>query len=272
MKREKLDISNYLPTILRIALGVIFITGGYKLAFAPDRVALAASYTNPAKGWISPYFVDAITNGLGFEIGAFLAIQGWIEMLLGLLLVLGVLTPVVGVLVGFMFWSFTIANPIVGEIRLSRDIALMGLCLALAVAGPGAGSIDSLVRGKQEFYAERRDAVLLIIRFSLAYTLIASSLFSGGVMSNHLNTTIPVIFVLLLGVFLVIGVYPQWIMAIIFLWMLYIVPASWIAKGFFLGLDSAKREFGFLAGSFFYLFSGVITGPDCWAWPKKRDS
>lgn len=43
-----------LPTILRGALGIIFITGGTKLTFAPDPVSLAQSYPNPAKGWISP--------------------------------------------------------------------------------------------------------------------------------------------------------------------------------------------------------------------------
>ncbi len=37
-----------LPTILRVALGILFITGGTKLAFAPDPVSLAQSYTNPA--------------------------------------------------------------------------------------------------------------------------------------------------------------------------------------------------------------------------------
>ena len=37
-----------LPTFLRVALGIIFITGGTKLTFAPDPVSLAQSYTDPA--------------------------------------------------------------------------------------------------------------------------------------------------------------------------------------------------------------------------------
>ena len=64
-----------LPTILRWALGIIFITGGTNLTFAPDPVSLAQSYPNPAKGWIFPNFVDVIANGLGMDVGAFLGIH-----------------------------------------------------------------------------------------------------------------------------------------------------------------------------------------------------
>lgn len=49
-------------------------------------------------------------------------------------------------------------------------------------------------------------------------------------------------------------------MAVVSLWMLYLIPASVVTKGLFPGLDSVKREIGFLAASLVY----VVLGPDRW--------
>ena len=259
-------------TILRIALGVIFVTGGFKLAFHADPAALVASYSDPDKGWISPIIVDVIQNTLRVELGAFLQIQGWIEMLLGLALILGIYTSLVAIVVGLLFWAFTVANPVAGQIRLSRDIALMGLCFALAIGGPGAFSLDKRFRNTREFVGGRKDILLLLIRLSLAYTFLASAIFSGGVLSNHLNTTLPLVAVFLLGVLLAVGVFPKWIMAIVLLWMIYLLPVNLFAKGFYMGLDSVKRELGFLAGSLVYMLIAFVSGHDRWSWPRSKAS
>ena len=51
---------DYLFAVLRIGLGLVFIIGGWKLVFPtsfgiPDHEVLAASFTDPQKGWISPF-------------------------------------------------------------------------------------------------------------------------------------------------------------------------------------------------------------------------
>jgi uncharacterized membrane protein YphA (DoxX/SURF4 family) len=253
-----------LVALLRIALGVIFVVGGIKLAFLGDTAALVASYIDPAKGWIAPVFQDQITQRLGLSVGVFLRSQGLVEILLGLLMILGLGTRVVAVMMGLLFWSFAVANPVAGEIRLSRDIALMGLCVAVALSGAGVWSVDARVWQRPDTFAQRRDSVLLLIRLSLAYTLLASAVFVHGPFANPLTTTLPVVLVGLMGVLLAAGVGPQWLMALLFVWMLYVLPAQMLAKGLFGGLDAAKRELGFLVAALVYLW----LGPDRWSWPK----
>lgn len=135
-------------SLVRISLGIIFIVGGLKLAFptlfgVSGHEALAQAYIDPQSGWISPFFAQKITDVLGVSVGSFLAVQGWIEMTVGIAMVLGIFTPMVAVSMGLMFWSFTVANPVIGEIRLSRDLALAGLCAAVALAGGGPWSLET---------------------------------------------------------------------------------------------------------------------------------
>jgi uncharacterized membrane protein YphA (DoxX/SURF4 family) len=247
-----------------VVLGVIFIFGGIKIAFPADPAALAASYINPTNGWISPFFATLIQETLGFSVSTFLKIQGLMEIGLGVMMVMGLFTPVVAIVMGLMFWSFTIANPVLGEIRLSRDIALMGLCFVVAFAGASAWSMDAQIRGLNFKFLERKDALLLFIRLSVAFPLLASAVFSGGVLNNPLNTTLPNPLVFLLGVLLAAGVFPRWILAFVFLWLLYPLAGSLMSKGIFWGLEGVKREVGFLAAAFVYFMSG----PDRWSWPK----
>lgn len=112
----------------------------------PDAAALEAGYIDPATGWISAFFADQITGRLGLEIATFLRWQGLVDIALGALMIAGIFTPVVAILMALMFWSFTVANPVVGEIRLSRDLALAGLCIAVALAGAGTWSVDGWLR------------------------------------------------------------------------------------------------------------------------------
>ena len=252
--------------ILRIALGIVFVIGGIKLAFLGETSALVASYTNPDKGWMSAVFADKITQTLGVSVGTFLRSQGWLEMFLGLLMILGIGTRVVAVIIGLMFWSFTVANPIAGEIRLSRDIALMGLCFAVALAGAGAWSLDGRLWQRRFTFSQYQDGVLILIRLSLAYTLLTSAVFASGPFANHLNTTLPIAIVFVFGALLAVGLRPHWVMGLLGLWMLYIVVTSIGAKGIYFGLDSAKRELGFLAGAVVY----ALLGPDRWAWLERQ--
>lgn len=262
--------SDHFVSILRVTLGVIFVIGGLKLAIPTlfgiaDVESLAQSYIDPTRGWISPLFAQRITQGLGISIGTFLQIQGLIEMVMGLTMICGVFTPMVAVTMGCMFWSFTIASPIAGEIRLSRDLALMGLCFAVAVSGASTWSIDSWRRQDSKF-RERRNLVLVMVRLSLAFTLVVSAIFSGGILNNPLNTTLPVLVVFGLGVALAVGLVPRWLMVLIGLWMIYLITTTLWVKGWLPGLDSIKREIGLFAGGLLY----AASGPDRWSYPRPK--
>lgn len=266
---QKLE-SDHLVTTLRIALGVIFVVGGLKLALPtlfgiPDSGALAQSYVDPANGWISPFFAEKLERGLGMSIGKFLELQGLVEIGMGVAMICGIFTRMVAVAMGLMFWAFTIASPVVGEIRLSRDLALMGLCFAVAISGASTWSVDRLRRHEGQF-GERRNFVLITVRVSLAFTMVVSAVFSGGVLSNPLNTTLPVLLVLALGVALAAGIVPRWITAFVSIWMLYVIATTLWAQGWLVGLDSIKREVGLLAGSLLYTGSG----PDRWSYPRPE--
>jgi len=250
---------------------VIFVIGGLKLAMpqlfgVPNYEVLAQGYIDPAKGWISPFFAHQITEALGIPVSRFLQLQGWIEICVGMVMIVGLFTPMVAVGMGLMFWAFTVANPVVGEIRLSRDLGLMGLCFAVALSGFSTLSLDRLWLRRSSVLDNRRDPVMLMIRLSLAYPLLASALFFGGVLDNPLNTTLPVGLVFIAGVLLAVGVLPRWLMLLVCLWMLYILLATLSSKGFLLGLDLVKRELGFLIASLVYF----ISGPDRWVWPKPN--
>jgi hypothetical protein len=106
--------------------------------------------------------------------------------------------------------------------------------------------------------------VLILLRLSLAYPLLASAVFHSAPFTNPLNTTVPVVVVLVLGVLLAAGVYPQWLMGLLSLWMGYVVAASMLTQGAYVGLDAAKRELGLLAVAVVY----ALLGPDRWTWPK----
>ena len=253
-------------TVLRVALGVVFIIGGIKLAFLGETNALVTSYLDPNKGWLSQVFADKITQLLSVEVGTVLRTQGLVEIVLGLLLAFGVGARVVAVIMGLMFWVFAVANPVAGEIRLSRDLALMGCCFAVALAGPGVWSVDQRLWQRRSSYDACQDGVLILLRLSLAFTLLTSAVFADGPFANHLNSTLPIGMVFVMGALLAVGLRPHWIMGIVSLWMLYVVATSIGAKGIYFGLDSAKRELGFLAGALAY----TLLGPDRWAWLEPR--
>jgi uncharacterized membrane protein YphA (DoxX/SURF4 family) len=255
-------------TGLRVALGIIFIIGGIKLAFLGDTSALATSYTHPETGWLSPVFADKITQLLGIGVGPFLRTQGWVEIVLGLLMALGVGTRVVAVIMGLMFWVFAVANPVAGEIRLSRDLALMGCCFAVAFAGAQVWSVDGHLWQRRSTFASYQDGILVLIRLSLAFTLLTSAVFAAGPFANHLNTTLPIVLVLGMGALLAVGLRPHWVMGLLALWMLYVIATSMGAKGIYVGLDSVKRELGLFAAAVVY----ALLGPDRWAWLEPRTS
>ncbi len=240
-------------------LALVLLIGGIRIGFPANAEDLANSYINPTSGFIGPIFVPVITETLGVSVATFLRIQGWLEIGMALMLLRGgINVKVVGIMGAMMFWMFAVANPIAGEIRLSRDVALAGLCIALALTGPQGWSVDG------EF--KNRHVVLLLVRLSLAYTLAVSGLFTEGVFANAFNTTLPPSMVFWIGVVLGLGLFPRWVMAGIGVWISILIGWSLFKSGLLWGLEDMKREVGLWGGAVLY----ALLGPDRWAWPKPR--
>jgi uncharacterized membrane protein YphA (DoxX/SURF4 family) len=246
--------------VVRVTLGLILIIGGIKIAFPPDPARLAAAYIDPAKGWISPLFADQITGRLGLEIATFLHYQGLLEIGIGVLLAAGLFTRPVAIVTAALFWSFTVANPVAGQIRLSRDLTLMLAASAVAIIGPGPWSLDLKLWPAASRWRGSRDAGLLLLRLGVALALITSALFTEGVFANPLNITLPPVLVFALGVGLGLGLAPRVLMAVIGTWLAVLLPLAMADQGLYLGLDALKRELGFVAAALCY----AIAGPDRW--------
>ena len=254
---------DHVLAILRISLGLVLVIGGYKLAFPVDSIALGQSYVDPASGWISTFFKDLIENNLGLSIPEFLRLQGMAEMMVGMMLVLGMFTTPIGILVALMFWGFVIANPSIGEIRLSRDLALMAISMGVAIGGGGAFSMDGQMFRKRSRLVHSKDWVLIFCRMGIAFTLVTSAIFTEGLFANALNSTLPVELVLILGVLIGVGLLPRGWMGIVLIWMVYLIGDSLLSKEFYPALDSVKREIAFMGAAIVY----VVLGPDRWSWP-----
>lgn len=245
---------------LRWSLSLVFILGGIKLAFPADPQNLAQSYLDPETGFISAFFAEQITQRLGLTIARFLQIQGGLEIVMGAMnLVWGVHTPMLNLMMAWMFWLFTIANPVVGALSLSRDLALAAFGVAIALTGPAAWDTNGDLL--------RRDWALLLVRLGLSYTLIASALFTTGAMTNPLNSTFPVGVVLLLGVALGLGFATRLAAAIVAIWLLIVVGSTVIEIGdLYWGLEAVKREIALMVGASVFAF----LRRDRWAWPKTH--
>ncbi len=231
---------------LRVVLGFIFIISGAKIAFPADAATLAASYSDPAKGWIDPFFSGAIIDILKIDVGTFLFYQGVVEMMFGVLVLLGLLTPIAATIMGLIYYAIVAANPVIGEIRLSRDLTLMAFSFAVAYYGAGKYSLDAKLKtgylreGKEEWLS-------FLLRFGLGYTLVVSSLFFWAPMTNMLNSTLPLFIVFVLGAMLMLNIKTKWAAAAVAVWLVFAIVGKMAdAPSVFKALDGTKREMAFL--------------------------
>lgn len=286
-----------LIAMLRIALGSVFVIAGTKgvmpgLFGFSDRTDFVAKFVDPVTGFLAPWLVERLTD-FGISVGVVLLVLSIIEIVMGLVLVAGLGTRMVAFGLAVMLWSFTVAAPEAGAIRLARDVALIALCGALVYAGGGRWSLDrrlavtlgltpvntggtgsagrgfprrvaSRLFGDATLPPGRRDPILLAIRLGLAFPMLTSVVFTGGVFDNPMNTTLPVAAVGFLGVLLATGVAPRWVMVPVALWMGWLVVVDLVTKGLFVGFDDSKRELALFAAAVVYL----VAGPDRWSLPK----
>jgi len=261
----------------RISLGIVLLVGGWKLAFPADPQGLVASYKPvPESGWnaLDPLFVDWIQSYFPVDILGFLNGMGWLEMTVGLALLLGILTPWFAGLAGLMFLSFAMANPEAGMVRLALDVSMAGFSFAIAYAGSGRWSLDSITDLYSPQLPSRRNWYLSSIRVAVLYSFVLAVFFPLGVGMNPLNTTLPWVVVLVITILLLFPGTARWVTGVISLWMIVLVAESvWLEvagqgfSGIYWGLDAAKRQVGLFGATLAY----CLFGPDDLSiWPPGK--
>lgn len=250
--------------LVRIALGLVLLAGGWKLAFPGDPESLVASYT-AADGWIASFFQEWIQDHIGASVLVFLNTMGWIEMLVGLGLIVGFSTPWLAALAGLLFLSFAMANPEVGMIRISMDVSMAGFAFALAYTGSGRWSLDQKTGWSSVELPYRKEWFLGTVRVSLLYAFVLAVLFPFGIGTNPLNDTLPWIIVLGLTIVFLSPWTARWAAGVVAVWMLVLILVSVAtelqnqgAPGLYWGVDMAKRQIGFFGACLAYF----LTGPD----------
>lgn len=123
--------------VLRVALGAYFIIAG--LAQLIDYAGL----TDQVSGYaIIPYIPYPGAQGI------IAALFPWIELTLGLLLVLGLATTLAALLAALVSFMFTVVNGFIEGASIARDVLFIAVSLALMLMGGGGYSLDHKVRGK----------------------------------------------------------------------------------------------------------------------------
>ena len=127
--------SDVASLLLRVMIGVVFIAHGTQKLFGAFGGGLDAT-------------ADAMA-GYGLRPGMFFAVLGGIsEFTGGLLLLVGLLTPLAGLIItGVMVVAIAVSSGHNGFIALGRlgyeyNLVLIAIALALAIAGPGQLSLD----------------------------------------------------------------------------------------------------------------------------------
>jgi putative oxidoreductase len=126
---------------IRLALGIIFIAHGSQLVFGawggPGLSKFAASA--PPFSFMRPAFVWMYAAALTQFVGGILALTGLFTRLAALALAMNMLVAMFGV-----HWpAFFMPR------GLEFTLALLGICMALLIAGGGQASVDRLIAGRR---------------------------------------------------------------------------------------------------------------------------
>lgn len=115
---------SYAPLLIRVGLGLVFVYFGIDKFLRPEVW----------EGWIPPFIKASVPSA------TFLTMSGVIEIVLGTMLIVGLLTRYAALLVAFFLVGVLAtfgADDITG-----RDVGLLGAALSLVLTGSGEKSLD----------------------------------------------------------------------------------------------------------------------------------
>lgn len=134
--QKDFDLSSLL---LRVALGSYFIIASLA------QLVSYAGFTN----YISGYAIVPYVPYEGVQ-GVMAALFPWIELTLGLLLVLGLATTLAALFAALITFLFALINGFVEGTTIARDVLFIMVALSLMLMGGGGYSLDGKVRKKSK--------------------------------------------------------------------------------------------------------------------------
>ncbi|MCE9585051.1 DoxX family protein [Candidatus Nomurabacteria bacterium] len=115
------------PVVLRIGMALVFFYFGYMQLTGPEK-------------WIS--FLPNFTQSLPFSQITFVLLNGWFEIIGGVMILIGVYTRIVALLLAIHLFGIAMSIGF-GPLGV-RDFGLSVATLGLALYGAGKFSVDNL--------------------------------------------------------------------------------------------------------------------------------
>lgn len=290
-KMENTLNTDLIALFLRIGLGTVFIIGGtYKLGLLLDSSTTQAMVDNymSTSGYINALFQEFLfTGSLGNVITpfGFLTALSAFELISGIALVIGLMVKPLSLFYAFLLWTFVIALPTmtVPGVEISektytspaifvqiRDIALSGMMFVLFNLGAGLKSVDG--RFNIPSKSVNWDQLGLLLRLSLAATMIVAGIFGGFAKVPNFNTAD--ILLTLTGLVLVFGNQTMIRAAggsVVLIMAWYMIYKLNFDNSVIKNLNGFKREFALMAGGLALAYIGggsKYTLSDIWTRSK----
>jgi uncharacterized membrane protein YphA (DoxX/SURF4 family) len=259
-----------LALALRVGLGLVFVIGGLakleRLLTPSKAPAIVAEYVGPL-GYINTTFLTWLFDGpLGLVLTPwlFLTKLSALELVCGLMLIVGLMVRPLALFWAFLLWSFVFSLPVVttpgvdlggvatyrspAEFVQIRDIALSGMFFALYRLGAGSRSVDADVYGLPAARNDAYDPIGLLLRLSLGAVFLVGGFFAGH--DKIVTYGMPGPLLAVIGIGLVAGVrvrlFAAAAVAVLVWFMLVKLGGATSVLGYTNGI---KREAGLLAAA-----------------------
>ena len=137
--------------LCRLSLGGMFLLSGFSKSMGELRNGLGTFRRGFYAAMQPPFVPDFVATPYGYALP-------WLELILGLLLVLGLFGRVVALLVAFVMASILTSQVAAFGISavegqgppFHANYVLLSLALLLVLLGPGRLSLDALIRGRKK--------------------------------------------------------------------------------------------------------------------------
>ena len=262
--------------LLRVGLGLVFLTGGlnklYQLLDPALEDAILAAYMGP-KGYINTFFTQYLFDGAVpfLTPWGFLTSLSFLEFFAGVFLIAGFLIRPVSLGFGLLVWVFVLALPVTTTpgveviestytapalLVQARDVGLSGLLFVLFNLGAGRFSPGSKVLPHWAKASDVGwDSLGLLLRLSIALPLLVGGFFAG--MANIQSFATPALVLIITGLAIAFNIFPRVFGAIavaIFIW--FIGTKINLDFSVIKNLNGFKRELAYLAAAACFTLAG----------------